>query len=383
MATDGRQTLYEGAFGVRKLGDPAAMTLDTLFWIASMTKAVTAVAAMQMVEQGRIGLDQPLDAVVPKLANPQVLDGVDAAGQPRLRPARRPLTLHDLLTHTSGFVYEMWNREIGHYVKATGRPGAGSGLNVGLEQPLAFDPGERWEYGIGIDWAGKVVEALSGQGLGAYFAEHIFGPLGMVDTQFGTPDSDRLATIHRRDAAGVLQPSSSGRPAKPELESGGGGLYSTGPDYLKFLAILLQGGGTVLRPETVALMARNQIGDLEVGADADDGPGGFEPRRVLPRHGQAVGLQLPDQHRRRACRAQRRQPRLGRAAELLLLARPGPQRGRTRDDAGPALCRFRRADRAGRFRRRRLRGLAPGRLTRRPGTPGGLRVFIFAGGLPN
>ena len=264
MATDGRQTLYEGAFGVRKLGSPAAMTLDSVFWLASMTKAVTSVAAMQLVEQGRIGLEQPLDAVVPKLANPQVLDGFDPDRQPRLRPARRSITLHDLLTHTAGFVYETWNADIGRYLKATGRPGTASGLNAALEQPLAFDPGERWEYGINIDWVGKVVEAVSGQTLGAYFADHITGPLGMVDTQFGRPDSDRVVTVHRRDAAGSLEASGSGRPAKPELESGGGGLYSTGPDYLKFLAMLLQGGGSLLRPETVAMMARNQIGALEV-----------------------------------------------------------------------------------------------------------------------
>ena len=95
--------------------------------------------------------------------------------------------------------------------------------------PLAFDPGERWEYGIGVDWAGKVVEAVSGQGLGAYVAEHICGPLGMADTQFGRPDSDRVASIHYRLPDGSLKVGSSGRPSKPELESGGGGLFSTAP----------------------------------------------------------------------------------------------------------------------------------------------------------
>ena len=264
MATDGGHTLYEGAFGVRKLGEDAPMTLDSIFWIASLTKAVTSVAAMQLVEQGRVSLDEPLGAILPKLADLQVLEGFDAAGQPILRPAKRPVTLHDLLTHTSGFVYEMWNANLGRYVSATGKPGAASGLNAGLEMPLAFDPGERWEYGIGVDWAGKLVEAVSGQTLGAYFADHITGPLGMSDTQFGRPDSDRVVTIHNRNAAGVLRAGSSGRPAKPELESGGGGLYSTAPDYLKFLAMLLRGGDGILRPETVATMGRNQIGTLDV-----------------------------------------------------------------------------------------------------------------------
>ena len=264
MATDGHDTLYEGSFGVRRLGHPAAMTLDSVFWIASMTKAVTSVACLQLVEQGRIGLFDPLGAVVSKLARPQVLDGFDPDGQPRLRPARRELTLHDLLTHTSGFVYEMWNADIGRYQRATGRPGVASGLNAALEMPLAFDPGQRWEYGIGVDWAGKVVEAVSGQTLGAYFADHITGPLGMADTQFGAPVTDRLVTVHHRDGAGALRPGVSGRAGRPELESGGGGLFSTGPDYLRFLAALLRGGGGLLRPDTVALMGRNQIGALDV-----------------------------------------------------------------------------------------------------------------------
>ena len=264
MATDGQRTISQGAAGHRQIGGEAAMTLDSIFWIASLTKAVTSVAAMRLVEQGRVGLDQPLGPIVPKLAGLQVLEGFDAAGQPILRPARRDVTLHHLLTHTAGFVYEMWNADLGRYVRATGKPGSASGLNAGLEMPLAFDPGERWEYGIGVDWAGKVVEAVSGQTLGAYFAEHITGPLGMADTQFGRPDSPRVATLHHRLPDGTLRPGSTGRPAKPELESGGGGLYSTAPDYLKFLAMLLRGGDGVLRPETVAAMGRNQIGALDV-----------------------------------------------------------------------------------------------------------------------
>jgi CubicO group peptidase (beta-lactamase class C family) len=264
MASDGATTLYQGAFGVRRLGEPAAMTLDSIFWIASLTKAITSVAAMQLVEQGRIGLHQPLGAVVPKLANLQVLQGFTADEQPILRPARREVTLHDLLTHTSGFVYEMWNEGLGRYVRVTGKPGAASGLNAGLEMPLAFDPGERWEYGIGVDWAGKVVEAVTGQTLGRYVAEHITRPLGMTDTRFGRPDSDRVVTIHNRTADGGLRAGSSGRPSTPELESGGGGLYSTAPDYLRFLAMLLRGGDAILRPETVAQMGQNQIGALDV-----------------------------------------------------------------------------------------------------------------------
>ncbi len=314
------------------------MTLDTVFWIASMTKAITSVAAMQLVEQGRIGLDQPLDSVVPKLANPQVMDGFDADGQPRLRPARRSITLHDLLTHIAGFVYEMWNGDISRYLKGDGAARHRTGLNAALEQPLAFDPGARWEYGINTDWVGKVVEAVSGQTLGCVFrrahhraARH--GGHAVRPPRFGPGRHDSPPR-----PAGSLEASSSGRPAKPELESGGGGLFSTGPDYLKFLTALLQGGGVLLRPETVALMGRNH--DRRAGGrpDADDDPGRHEHGFVLPGHGQALGLRLPDQHGSRACRAQRGQPGLGRAGELLLLARPGAQRRRAGDDADPALA---------------------------------------------
>ncbi len=264
MATDGERTIYQGAAGLRQVGGPTAMTLDSIFWIASLTKAITSVAAMQLVEQGRVRLDQPLGPIVPKLAGLQVLDGFSEDGQPKLRPARREVTLHDLLTHTSGFVYEMWNEGLGRYLRVTGSPGTASGLNAGIEAPLAFDPGERWEYGTGVDWAGKVVEAVSGQTLGRYLADHIFQPLGMVDTVFGRPDNGRVVTLHNRLADGSLRPASSGRPSKPELESGGGGLYSTAPDYQKFLAMLVRGGGHVLRADTVAQMSRNQIGVLDV-----------------------------------------------------------------------------------------------------------------------
>ena len=264
MATDGHETIYQGAFGVRQAGAPEPMTLDSIFWIASLTKAITSVAAMQLVEQGRVGLHQPLGPLVPKLARLQVLDGFGADGQPMLRPARREVTLHDLLTHTSGFVYEMWNEGLGRYLRVTGRPGAASGLNAGIETPLAFDPGERWEYGTGVDWAGKVVEAVSGQTLGQYLSEHVFQPLGMTDTVFGRPDDSRVVTLHNRLPDGSLQPASLGRPSKPELESGGGGLYSTAPDYLRFLAMLVRGGSPVLHAESVAQMGRNQIGSLDV-----------------------------------------------------------------------------------------------------------------------
>src|SRR5438477_9305778 len=144
--------IYEGAFGLRALGAGPAMTLDTVFRIASMTKAITSVAAMQLFEQGKLSLDAPVPDIDPALARPQVLEGFDPSGAPMLRPAKRPITLRHLLTHTAGFVYEEWNPELIRYVAATGMPSVMAGKLAALQLPLVFDPGERWEYGINIDW---------------------------------------------------------------------------------------------------------------------------------------------------------------------------------------------------------------------------------------
>jgi len=259
--------LYEGAFGLRDVVDGPAMTRDSIFRIASMTKAVTSVAAMQLVEQGKLQLDEPIGKVLPELAAPRVLEGFDTSGAPRLRPAKRPITLRHLLTHTAGFGYEMWNPELIRYVAETGLPFLMTGKLAALQLPLVFDPGERWEYGINIDWVGRAVEAAAGQSLDAYFSAHIFAPLGMTDTGF-VPSADqasRLVRVHRRGMDGSLEPITM-EVRHREFFSGGGGLLSTGRDYLAFLRMLLhQGrfnGAELLRPETVALIGQNQIGDI-------------------------------------------------------------------------------------------------------------------------
>ncbi len=217
MAATREGPVYQGAFGRRALPDGAAMTADTVFWIASMTKAITSTAAMQLVEQGKLALDGPIAGVLPELAAPEVLEGFDAAGEPRLRPARRPITLRHLITHTAGFVYDIWNADLGRYMEKRGIPGIITCENAALALPLIFDPGDKWDYGINIDWVGKAVERVSGQKLGDYFAEHLFAPIGMKDTGFKlTPDRrarlDRHACPRRgrdagadpvRDAAGT------------------------------------------------------------------------------------------------------------------------------------------------------------------------------------
>jgi methyl acetate hydrolase len=269
-ATD-KGLVYEGAFGVRDLAKGPEMTLDTIFRLASMTKAVTSVAAMQLVEQGKLQLDDPIGNVLPELAAPQVLEGFDDSGAPRLRPAKRPITLRHLLTHTAGFGYEVWDLDLVRYVKASGIPSTGTAKLASLRLPLVFDPGERWEYGINIDWVGRAVEAVSGRPLEVYFREHILGPLGMTDTDYliSSAQQSRLVSAHQRKPDGSLEPIPVTDPPWREFWSGGGGLYSTGRDYLVFLQMLLhQGrfnGAQLLRPETVALMGQNQIGDITAG----------------------------------------------------------------------------------------------------------------------
>jgi methyl acetate hydrolase len=271
LAADKAGVVYAGAFGVRELGKPAAMSVDTVFWFASMTKAITTVAAMRLVEQGAIGLDDPLGDLLPDLAAVQVLDGFDVTGAPRLRPPRRPVTLRHLLTHTAGFAYYTWNAEMLRYQTELGIPFVGTCTLASLRVPLVFDPGARWEYGIGIDWAGQAVERLTGQRLEEHFREQIFGPLGMGDTGFALRDllRERLAIRHRRRRDGSLLPDGFLMAQRPEFYMGGGGLYGTGPDYLRFLRMLLGGGELdgvrILRPETVAEMGRNQIGELRAG----------------------------------------------------------------------------------------------------------------------
>jgi methyl acetate hydrolase len=271
MAATADGPLYEGAFGVRRLGDSAAMTRDTVFRIASMTKAITSVAAMQLVEQGKLSLNDPVPAIDPALAAPQVLTGFDVTGAPMLRPAKQPIALKHLLSHSSGFSYPMWNPDVGRYLAVTGTPAMMTGKRAALRQPLVFDPGERWEYGINIDWVGRLVEELSGQTLDAYFAEHITGPLGMTDTGFAPSPEQRArqASLHQREADGSLTPQPFEELIEREFFAGGGGLYSTASDYLLFLQMLLNEGSLkghrILKPETVTLMAENAIGELSAG----------------------------------------------------------------------------------------------------------------------
>lgn len=270
MVSSREETLYEGAFGERLIDSGAAMTVDTVCWIASMTKAITSVCAVQCVERGLIDLDAPASAILPELADVQVLTGFDSAGMPTYRAPKRPISLRHLLTHSAGFSYEIWNTDIQKLQAALGIPSVTECKNKALTLPLLFDPGERWEYGINIDWAGKMVEAVSGKTLGSYMHDHLFEPLGMRSTAFKitTAMRERLSSIHLRGPDGTLTPFPFELPQDPEFEMGGGGLYGTAGDYLRFLRMILNngqlGGERVLKPESVWALGQNQMGDCRV-----------------------------------------------------------------------------------------------------------------------
>src|SRR5271169_3524500 len=268
IAANSKEVTYQGAFGKRDLSKDDAMTADSVFWIASMTKAVTSAAAMQLVEQGKLSLDTPIGSVLPDLASPQVLEGFEADGAPKLRPAKNPITLRHLMTHTAGFCYDLWNGDMLKYLEKTGTPGITTCKNDALKTPIMSDPGTRWEYGTNIDFVGKAVEAASGKRLDAYLRDHLFTPLGMADTSFKLTASQRkrLVGMHARGPDGALAPIPFELEQDPEFHMGGGGLYGTAGDYIKFTQMILNkgsgNGNQLLKPETVAVMGQNHIGVL-------------------------------------------------------------------------------------------------------------------------
>jgi CubicO group peptidase (beta-lactamase class C family) len=269
MATTASDTIYQACFGTADLATGAPLRPDSIFRYASMTKAITSVAAMQLVERGKLALDAPIAAVLPHLAAPMVLEGFQGP-MPALRPAARPITLRHLLTHTSGLGYDVWNADLKRATDALGLPGRPTSVDELARFPLLFDPGARWNYSISTDVVGHAVEAASGMRLDAYLAAHVTGPLGMADTTFTLSDAQRprLVAVHQRQADGSL--GAGQRPAGngPGFLAGGGGLVGTAGDYLRFLRMLLRGGtldgARLLAPETVAEMARNQIGEKRV-----------------------------------------------------------------------------------------------------------------------
>jgi methyl acetate hydrolase len=269
-AGDRQGMFHEAAFGLQDPTSGRPMAADSVFRLASMTKAVTCAAAMQLVEQRRLHLDEPIAGILPELRDRQVFEGFGAEGQPRLRPARGEITLRRLMTHTAGFAYEAWNAELARYIEFAGIPSILSRRREALEAPLVRDPGTRWEYGINIDFVGRAVEEVSGLALPEYFDAHLFQPLGMTDIGYRLRPGqlERLVVTHQRRADGGLDPKPGEMPPDTGWYGGGGGLYGTARNYLRFLRMLLNGGTLdgvrVLNAETVALMGQNHIGELNV-----------------------------------------------------------------------------------------------------------------------
>jgi CubicO group peptidase (beta-lactamase class C family) len=254
------------AVGRRGADDPAPLTEETPFWIASMTKAITSVVALQLVGEGRVILDDPVGERLPELAAPQVLAGFDADGKPICRPAATPVTLRSLLAHTSGLAYDFTSADLSRWLALTGGDMIGRNPPAGL--PLLFDPGSGWSYGYSLDFVGRLIEAVTGAELGAVYAERIFRPLGMSSTTFAlTADQRaRLAPMHMRLPDGGLAPLAFALPDPPFFQMGGGGLYSTAPDYLRFLTALMGEAGKLLPPDLGRLLFTSQVTEPRPGA---------------------------------------------------------------------------------------------------------------------
>ena len=272
VATDRNANIYEGAFGVRQAGANAAMTADSVFAIFSTSKAITGTACLQLVEDGKLDLDAPAKTYAPEIGKLQVIDGFDDAGKPKLRAPKRDVTTRMLLLHTAGFGYDFFNETYNRLAQNHKQPSVITSSYASIRTPLLFDPGEKWEYGSNMDWAGQVVEGIAGKRLGEVMKERIFKPLGMEDTAFSMNESmrKRMVTMHQRDEKGKLTALPDFTlPPDPEVHMGGHGLYSTVLDYAKFIRMWLndgQGAGQrVLKKETVDKAAKNGLpGDMKI-----------------------------------------------------------------------------------------------------------------------
>lgn len=286
MVGDAQGTRWAGGAGEAAPGRPAAP--DTVFRIFSMTKAVGSLAAMILIERGKLAFDTPVTDVLPEFADLPVLEGFDG-DTPRLRPQKTTATVAHLATHTSGLEYEFWNADVAKYLSVTGRPSILAGTRDAMNYPLTSDPGTRWGYGPGIDWLGLMVQTVDGRRIDAFCADEIFGPLGMASTAFevGETMAPRLAEVRARTEDGTLVPFDLAPPPSPEVYGMGHALYSTPEDYLRFLRAILGGGALdgarVLSEESCAAMCRDHMNGLRftpmatavppVSADFDPFPG--------------------------------------------------------------------------------------------------------------
>ena len=264
---------------------------DTLYRIYSMTKPVTAVAMMQLYEQGLWALDDPVTRFLPQLANLTVCTGVDLEGEMITEPVSRPPTIREIMSHTAGFGYGLFDQhpvDRAVYGRAVLQaPDLPTMMDRLADIPLMFEPGTEWSYSVSSDVLGRLVEVISGQSLPDYFRDHIFVPLDMVDTGFHVPPEklDRLADIYAAGPDGRLEVARTlfGFPVidfsrPPSLPLGGGGLVSTAGDYARFCQMILNrgelNGVRLLKDKTVDLLATNQIPNAVLAKP--------NPARLLP-----------------------------------------------------------------------------------------------------
>ena len=286
MAASPGEILYSQAFGVRDLASSVPMTADTVFEIASMTKALVSTGCMQLVERGLLDLDVDVGNYVADFKNPLVLEGFDSAGVPRLRAAKRPVTLRHLLSNTSGITHEIWDSLRRQWLNKFGIRAFG---REARRVPLCYDPGEGWSYGLGLDWVGECMEAVTGKPLEQYMQEHLFFPLEMTSTSWHPEESlsARRAAIHIRNDHGVLTSNTVLKRTLYGFEGtydystgeGNGGLYSTAGDYIRFLQMILNRGSlegvTCLSPASVEEMRQGQTGGLFMEFPAPLNPAAF------------------------------------------------------------------------------------------------------------
>jgi methyl acetate hydrolase len=270
LVSNRTETIYNAGFGIDSPTKKQPMDANTVIWIASMSKAITSAAAMQLVERNQLSLDTFAENILPELKDIKVLEGFSEDGLPILRPPESKITVLHLLTHTAGFGYDIWHSKIRKFMKKTNIPSRSTGKRESLLTPLMFDPGTRWEYSIGIDWVGLIVEKIARQTLGSYLNANIFEPLRMYSTGFLIDGNmkPRLAVMYKRESGILRADPTFIMKQQPDVESGGGGLYSTVNDYAVFLRMLLNNGKAfnqqILKAETIEKMFKNQIGENKV-----------------------------------------------------------------------------------------------------------------------
>jgi CubicO group peptidase (beta-lactamase class C family) len=290
VARHGKVVMFE-ALGEMEAGSGRAMKPDAIVRIYSMTKPITTVAAMILVDEGKIGLDEPVSKYLPEFQNLRVLAGKEKIDE--TVEAKREPTIRDLMRHTAGLTYGSFGNAAADqlYKEAGILSTPGDTLQDTITKvsklPLAYQPGTRWQYSVAVDVLGRVVEVVSRKPLDEFFAERIFKPLDMKDTGFYVAEDklERFAAVHGLDKENRLTATETAEKnryrTKPKLLSGGGGCVGTARDYLRFCQMMLNGGELdgvrILRKETVAEMTKNQLEEEAMkaknGGKADVGHG--------------------------------------------------------------------------------------------------------------